>query len=167
MIQIKKGRDSRPTLTCVRPDGSRTWSQVHSFFPIHDLTHFAVESVFGFSDAFYGLVRAGWSLEQFSEPGAASRLPAEALVAEHMVGLFDLERASGQLMDPEAFSQQLNAALSSQGRSPFRKVTGDELAQVRRLRGELQGRWVTLVPGESLTIEFPGGSGISAAASPR
>lgn len=154
-IQIKKGRDGRPTLTCVRPDGSRTWSQVHSFFPIHDLTHFAVESVFGFTEAFYGLVRSGWTLEDFSERGAASRLPAEALVAEHMVGLLDIERASGELFDPEGFSDQLNQALTSHGRPAFRKVTGAELAEVRRLRGALQGRWAALAPGETLEIAFP------------
>ena len=158
-IHIKKGRDSRPTLTCVRPDGSRTWSQVHAFFPIHDLTHFAVESVFGFTEAFYGLVRSGWTLEEFSMPGAAARLPPEALVAEHMVALLDLERASGDLMDPAGFTEQLNRALTSQGLAPFREVTGPELAEVRRLRGEMQGRWAALAPGETLEIGFPGAAG--------
>lgn len=46
-VHIKKGRDGRPTLTCIRADGSRTWSRVHPFFPLHDLTHYAVESVLG------------------------------------------------------------------------------------------------------------------------
>jgi hypothetical protein len=155
LIQIKKSRDSRPTLTCVRPDGSRTWSQVHAFFPIHDLTHFAVESVFGFTTAFYGLVSAGWSMESFSERGAASRLPPEALVAEHMVGLLDIERATGVLFDAAGFSEQLNRALTSHGHGPFREVTGSELGEVRRIRGELQGRWLALASGETLEIAFP------------
>ena len=167
LIQFKKGRDSRPTLTCVRPDGSRTWSQVHFFFPIHDLTHFAVESVFGFTEAFYGLVRSGWTLDDFGKPGAASRHPPEALVAEHMVGLLDIERASGQLMDPSEFTEQLNRALTAQGLPAFRDVTGPELAEVRRMRGELQGRWAALAPGETLEIEFPAGSRAAPAARSR
>lgn len=47
VIQLKKGRDGPSTLACVRSDGSRTWGKEHPFFPLHDLTHCAVESVLG------------------------------------------------------------------------------------------------------------------------
>jgi len=89
-VEIKKGRDSRPTLVCVRADGSRTWSRVHPFFPLHDLTHYAVESVLGLTEAFFGLVASGWALEAFADRATRARLPAEAVWAEHVVGLLDL-----------------------------------------------------------------------------
>ena len=57
-IEFKKTKDGRPSLACVRPDGTRTWARVHPFFPTHDLTHCAVESVLGFDQAFFGLVAA-------------------------------------------------------------------------------------------------------------
>jgi hypothetical protein len=47
LIQLKKGRDAPATLACVRDDGTRTWGKEHPFFPVHDLTHCAVESVLG------------------------------------------------------------------------------------------------------------------------
>ena len=89
LIQFKKGRDSRPTLTCIRKDGSRTWNQVHPFFPEHDMTHLAVERALRLREAFFGLVAAGWSLDRFAEPGMSKQLPADAILAEHAVGLLD------------------------------------------------------------------------------
>src|SRR5438874_8737594 len=97
VIQWKKGRDGPPSLTCVRADGTRTWRRVHPFFPTHDLVHCAVESVFGFTQAFFGLVASGWSLDDFDQRGAPARLPKEALWAENMVGLFDIDRKSTRL----------------------------------------------------------------------
>ena len=52
IIRIKKKTDGEAALTCERADGSVTWQrqegQLGRFFPLHDLTHFAVESVLGF-----------------------------------------------------------------------------------------------------------------------
>ncbi|HEY3279823.1 MAG TPA: hypothetical protein VGJ83_04865 [Gemmatimonadales bacterium] len=74
IIELKKGRDGPANLACVRADGSRTWAREHPFFPVHDLTHCAVESVFGFTEAFFGLVAAGRSIDA---TGTAA-LPVEA-----------------------------------------------------------------------------------------
>ena len=47
-IRITKRADGRASMRCERPDGSATW-QSHrgrqaSFFPLHDLTHYVVET---------------------------------------------------------------------------------------------------------------------------
>jgi hypothetical protein len=89
IIHIKKGSDGPATLACVRDDGSRTCAHLHPFFPIHDLTHCAVESVLGFDQAFFGLVGAGWEIDDFARPGASRRLPHQALRAERIVGVLD------------------------------------------------------------------------------
>jgi hypothetical protein len=156
-IELKKGRDSRPTLVCIRSDGSRTWSAVHAHFPVHDITHFAVESVLGFSQAFFGLIAAGWSIEEFAERGAAARMPAEALIAELVVGLLDQERASGQLSRADDLNLYLNQALLARGWDPFRPILDRELGAIRNLRGELQTAWSALDPGQAITVEFPAG----------
>jgi len=113
VIQWKKGRDGPPNLTCVRADGTRTWRRVHPFFPTHDLVHCAVESVFGLTQAFFGLVASGWSFDDFDQRGAPARLPNEALWAENMVGFFDLERATGHVMAAAEFNAALAASLSA------------------------------------------------------
>ncbi|MFM8779973.1 MAG: hypothetical protein ACKOFO_00550 [Gemmatimonadota bacterium] len=59
-IEFKRTSDGRPSLACVREDGTRTWARVHPFLPTHDLTHCAVESVLGVDDAFFGLIALGW-----------------------------------------------------------------------------------------------------------
>lgn len=82
IIELKKGHNGPPTLSCIRADGTRTRGKLHPFFPVHDLTHAAVESVLGFNEAFFGLVAAG-------------RLPMEARWAEGIVGVLDLERGTG------------------------------------------------------------------------
>ena len=84
-IQLKKGRDGPATLACVRADGSRTWGKEHPFFPVHDLTHCAVENVLGFDQAFFGLIATGWDIDDFTKPGASRKLPFQAIVAEHVV----------------------------------------------------------------------------------
>ena len=154
-IQLKKGRDGAPNLTCIRADGTRTFGKVHPFFPLHDLTHYAVESVLGFDRAFFGLVASGWSLDDFADKATRARMPAEALWAENVVGLLDLERGTGRMMTAEELSTGLRDSLARQGVAPFRAITEDELVRVRTLRGRLSAQWTAVPPGETLEVSFP------------
>lgn len=154
-IQLKKGRDGAPNLTCIRADGTRTWGKVHPFFPLHDLTHYAVESVLGFDQAFFGLVASGWALDDFADKAARARMPAEALWAENVVGLLDLERGAGRMTTAEELSTGLGEALAKQGVAPFRAITEPELARMRALRSRLSAQWTALAPGETLEVSFP------------
>ena len=100
VIRIKKGADGRTSLSCARADGTSTWQRLEgaqaSFFPRHDLTHYAVETVLGRRRGFYGLVAAGWDLSDFGTPWPRGKLPKDANLVEMIVGFFDSERASGQ-----------------------------------------------------------------------
>jgi len=154
-VQLKKVRDGKPSLACVRADGSRTWSRLHPFFPLHDLTHFAVESALGFSEAFFGLIASGWEIDAFAAPGAAAMLPREAIVAECAVGLFDLERATGRLMSGVEFTEALTLTIAGQGGGVVPVVTDADLLRVRSLRGALSAQWAALPPGETLELDFP------------
>src|SRR5207248_8783997 len=122
VIQWKKGRDGPPNLTCVRADGTRTWRRVHPFFPTHDLVHCAVESVFGLTQAFFGLVASGWSLDDFDQRVAPARLSNEDLWGENKVLLFDLDRVIAHVMTAAEFNAALAAGVSAPGRPPFRSV---------------------------------------------
>lgn len=63
-ISIKKKPDGSAALSLRRADGSVTWQRQEGIqgrcFPLHDLTHYAVETVLGLDQAFFGLVASGW-----------------------------------------------------------------------------------------------------------
>ena len=153
LVHLKTGRDGPSTLSCTRADGTSTWGKLHPFFPVHDLTHYAVESLLGLSHAFFGLIAAGWELDDFAGPGAAARLPAEALWAEHLVGLLDRERASGRLLSAVEVRETLSAALA--GRAPQPSIDEATLDAIRSLRDRLEQRWHALAPGDTLRLELP------------
>src|SRR5260221_9261513 len=140
MIQLKKGRDGPATLACVRGDGSRTWGKEHPFFPVHDITHCVVESVLGFDQGFFGLIATGWEIDDFAKPGASRRMPFQAIVAEHVVVVFDRERALLEPMQSPEFNETVIASLPPAQRDAFTPLERAQLAQVRALRQALERR---------------------------
>jgi hypothetical protein len=155
VIHLKKGRDGPSTLACIRANGSRTWGKEHPFFPLHDLTHCAVESVLGLDQAFFGLIAAGWDIDDFAKPGASGRMPLQALLAEHIVGILDRERALPQPLTGAELTEAVSASLAPDERTRFQPVTDAHLAKIRGLRESLEARWHVLPAGETLEIEFP------------
>ncbi len=154
-IELKKGADGPSTLACVRADGSRTWGKVQRFFPVHDLTHCAVETVLELDDGFFGLIASGWAIDDFEAPGAAARLPVEAHWAESIVGLLDIERGTGRPWSAVELNQSLDELLRDQKVMPFRAIEDLELGRIRALRDDLAGRWAAVAPGGTLVVPFP------------
>ena len=154
-IQLKKGRDAPATLACVRADGTRTWGKEHPFFPVHDITHCAVESVLGFDQAFFGLIATGWDIDDFANPGASRRMPFQAIVAEHVVGVFDRERALTAPRTAAEFNEAVIASLPPAQRDAFRPLSEAQVSQVRELRSSLEARWHALPVGATLVVDFP------------
>lgn len=153
-IQLAKHADGTVVLRCIRADGSTVWQRQRgprgAFFPLHDLTHFAVESVLRFRDGFFGLIADGWSIEDTEGRGARGPLPPEALLVERLVGLLDVERASNARWTASEVIAQL--ALAGVTAPPV--LTDSALDEVRARRGELFARWADLAPGESLELIF-------------
>jgi hypothetical protein len=159
LIRIKKKTDGNAALSCIRADGTTTWQRQQGrlglFFPLHDLTHFAVETVLGFRQAFYGLLADGWDISTFHEPGIASRTPEDAGLAEVLVGFFDTERATGVIGTADDFNWKLDTYFAEHEKtSPTFRMTPDALAQIRELRSELFSRWRELPPGDTLELSF-------------
>jgi len=146
LIEIAKQPDGSGVLRCRREDGSVTWQKQTkhaAHFAMHDLTHYAVESVLGYRRGFFGLIAEGWDVEDTTGKGARGPLPAEAVAVEQLVGLFDSERGSGVLLTPEEFNEF----------AP-RLLTGDEIQRIRALRGALFREWSALAPGEKMELRF-------------
>lgn len=140
-----------------RGDGSfEVQRNGNPFFPIHDLTHYAVESTLGLSHGFYGLVSQGWHLDDFGQPWPRGPLPLEALQVEHVVGLFDLERATGVLCTAEEMNEQVGVSLDlTQAPTAGRfTLTAQHVEVVRASRAELVERWHATPPGGTLELTF-------------
>jgi hypothetical protein len=134
-------------LRCVRADGSETWQKLAGnhvpFFALHDLTHFAVETVLGVRRGFFGLVAEGWDIEETTGKSARGPLPDEAKEVELIVGALDSERASGEIWPAEDFNRHLNVSWV---------LTDEDLARVRARRAELFAAWRAIEPGEMLEL---------------
>ena len=158
-IRIKKKTDGAAALSCIRADGSTTWQrqdgQLGTFFPLHDLTHYAVETVLGFKRAFYGLLAEGWDITRFAEPGTSRQLPEEAGLAEVLVGFFDVERATGTRATAEDFNWKIETYYDEHATpTPTFRMTDDQLDRIRALRADLFARWHAVQPGDSLELTF-------------
>ena len=157
-IRMKKNADGGNSLTCTRRDGSVTWqrreSQQAAFFPQHDLTHFAVETVLAHRNGFYGLLAAGWDLSDFGSPWARGRIPAEADVSEAIVGFLDIERTTGARAEADELNQLIANRCAERGCATPAPITPEELEAVHRKRAELFAQWVALPAGEALELIY-------------
>jgi hypothetical protein len=159
LILIKKKTDGSAALTCRRPDGSVTWQrqlgQQGLFFPLHDLTHYAVETVLGYTQGFYGLVADGWDFEDFDKAWPRGRLPDQALLVEFIVGFLDIERASGAESSAAELYEGAANYSRQHGVDIHCALTDGDLRRIREARGKLFAQWATLPEGESLGLRFP------------
>src|SRR5213078_53629 len=140
IIRIKKSADGRTALSCIRADGTTTWQRQEGgqarFFPRHDLTHYAVETVLGHRQGFYGLVAAGWDLSDFGTPWPRGRLPKDANLSEIIVGFLDRERASAERLAANELNAELANFAGENGVPPPGAISEDDLASIRRRRAE-------------------------------
>jgi hypothetical protein len=157
-ISLKKHADGGAVLNCTRSDGSATWQRHHqrnaAFFPLHDLTHFAVESELGVRRAFYGLIAEGWDIEDTGGKGARGPLPPEAIVVERLVGALDLERAGSATWTAEELNEHLSGDTANAGHSLPRPLTDDDLARIRSRLHALLGQWAMLPVGKTLELSL-------------
>jgi hypothetical protein len=162
VIRIKKGADGRTSLSCTRANGSTTWQRQEGaqagFFPRHDLTHYAVEMVFGHRQGFYGLVADGWDLSDFGTPWPRGKLPKLANLSELIVGFFDRERATGQMGTASEINQELATFCEENGLGVPEKFTESDLSRVRKMRGEVFAQWEAVEPGGALELRFDPGA---------
>ena len=157
-IRIKKNRDGTAALSCTRADGSVTWQKQNGqqarFFPRHDLTHYAVETVLGHRKGFYGLVADGWNLTDFGAPWPRGPMPADMDPSELIVGFLDTERASGTRWSAEDLNDKIKLYNETQHTSYDLQLTDEVLGQIRKRRSELFTMWDEVPPGETLELAF-------------
>ena len=163
-IRLKRHPDGATSLTCTRADGSSTWQRFEGptamVFPVHDLTHFAVETTLGYRRGFYGLLAEGWNIQDFAKPWPRGPIPEEARKVELIVGFLDAERRDDATWTEAEFAAHaetfIGAARARGKETPdrVRLPSGEELVRVRAARDELVARWFATAPGASLELQF-------------
>jgi hypothetical protein len=156
-IQFTKRADGGAVLKCIRSDGSTTWQRLDdkdaAFFPLHDLTHYAVETELGFQRGFYGLIAEGWEIAETTGKTARGALPTETLEVEYFVSAFSAERASGTAITAAEFNE-LAATFARANRMPTpRELSDEELTRVRSRFEELATKWRAL--SANVVLELP------------
>lgn len=148
-IEIVKRDDGSGVLRCTRDDGSLTWQKQERhgpFFALHDLTHFAVESTLGFSGGFFGLVAAGWDIEDTTGKGTRGPLPPETIDVEKLVGLLISETAGPSQWTAAEFNSVWGSA---------RMLTEIDLLRVRERCQTLFAEWQTVAVGQAMRLQWP------------
>jgi hypothetical protein len=158
-ITMKKRKDGGAALTCTRADGSVTWQRHEgknaAFFPVHDLTHFAVETTLRHTRGFYGLLAEGWNISDFGTPWPRGPMPQDALPSELIVGFLDAERAAGMRWSALELDEKAASYFADHGIDPvWTPINEDDLWRVRAAASQLTARWHELNEDETLELTF-------------
>lgn len=158
-IRLKRKADGSAAITCERADGTSTWQRqegiVGQVFPAHDMTHYAVETTFGFTEGFFGLVADGWDMSDFAKPWPRGPIPDEAQQVELLVGLLDMQRRMMADWSAEDMLEQGRLYVASRGdRVALPSLTDEMLEKVQALRAEVFAKWNSVEPGETLELVF-------------
>ena len=144
-------------LTCVRPDGSITTSDMarQAILP-RDACQFVVETTLAWHDAFFGRVARGSTLSETAllvqgQNRTWSQM-VQALQAQALVECFQAEQCGG-LSDPAEFAVKLIQETRRRGVAPP-DITTEELEQVRVSLREFGAAWRPLQSGQSLERTF-------------
>lgn len=163
-IRFKKVRDG-VVLSCLRgEDDAVVQRTAHGgFFALHDLMHYAVETVLGFDQAFFGLVAAGWDFATFQDKADPRyhALPHQALWAEHLVAILSRRHSDRAWQDAEllpVLAAEVNGELAvvlEAAKIPAFVVTPRQVTEIGARFEGLANRWAATAIGDHLELEFP------------
>ena len=163
LIRLKKVRDG-VVLSCIRDGGAAVQRTGHGgYFALHDLMHYAAETVLGCGRAFFGLLAAGWTFGNFTrrDDPEYRPLPDEAIMVEHLVGSLSRHERDAAGLDEESLAiltDDVNAdvAASMKGTGiPPPVLTAAQVRAIYERFEELAGRWSRLEIGAHLELRFP------------
>jgi hypothetical protein len=142
-------------ISCIRNDGSITWQSYgnqSNFFPVHDLTHYVVETELNYVHAFYGMIATGRDIDDFG-PGDAALFHPEALYAEMLAGLLTAVEGRGSSLNFEEIRTTIDAKMIEKGMSPI-ALTEAQLVTIRSRSKKLAEEWGALRAGEKMVLVF-------------
>lgn len=164
LIRFSKTRHG-PALVCTRDDGSIAGMKDRrhgAFFVRHDLMHYVVETSLGFRQAFLGML-AGldgnppWSIDAFNAKGVSKRLPAQAIIAEYIVGQLDLVVVphDGAITADDLNNYLRQALHEHPAADELPTIAQVQIDAMLRQHADLYGQYRALLEGEHLDLQFP------------
>jgi hypothetical protein len=152
MMQITKNIDKPHVICYIRDDGSKTWMHADNFFVLHDLSHYAIEKILGYTTAFMGMLNKGMDIKDFEnrEKRKTVTMTNEARNSEQMANLFLMEVAQGNLADFNDTLKETFAGADQAFDAPV--VTNNQLAAIRKHLRELYKSWEDLPAGETMSL---------------
>lgn len=152
ILLIKGASGNEHVLSCKRKDGSMTWKHVSPFFIMHDICHYAVETVIPFHEAFFGMIKKGTDITEFELPKEerSIALGAEALLTEHLVNLLVIEYTQGEM---DNFLEILKATYEIDDKT-IDLITEKKLNEIRIAYYGLMKKWNDLPERKTMTLIF-------------
>ena len=155
-IQFQKKQDKPSILRCIRADGSTTWTGLKTSFDVdHDLTHYIVESTLNLKQAFYGLLKSGidindWTLPKDQRPAYLKweNLPIDAQYSEIIVGVFQ------RTPDENDFWESLKLQLNNYNLPPLPELDPSVYKAILLKMKQLRNEWRNLEVNDTLEFEF-------------
>jgi len=158
-VDITKRRDGSAVLRCTRADGSVTWQRQDGhqarFFPLHDLTHLAVEAGIGARAGFFGLIARGWDISETTGKGARGNLPVEALFVECLVSIIERGEIGRAPLDVDEVNEQMVRLVVEGQTSITMPLTADQLRHIHERRDAFHEQWAILAEDGTLSLTFP------------
>lgn len=157
-IELTKSAHGGSVLKCIGAGGSIAWQRNEDrsgmFFPLHDLRHYAVESVLCADNGFFGLIAAGWEVIDTTGKGSRGKLPDDTIAIEHLVGLLDAEGAGGDTTPASELNGYTASYAAQHNHPPPRAISEQTLAEIRTLTMKLHAEWIALPPGQRMRLFF-------------
>ena len=158
LFRLKKRADAAAQLTLVREDGTHSTGPVGSaegYFPVHDLTHYAIEQTLGLSEGFLGLVAGGWEITDFEVKGTAKRLSRETIFAEVAAGELSRQFLTRDLSSLEDFLWAIDLTIQQHPQGSGRpSVSEAQFTAIREMISTEWRRWRELPPNGTLELTF-------------
>ena len=152
-ISFSKKGSGHHIISCKRKNGTVTWMHSDSFFILHDLCHYAVETGLALKKAFYGMLAAGTDINDFELPKEKRTVEftEEAIWTEQLVNLLTIEYSQGKM---EHFINTLNEVCGKNNIDMPPAINYEKLDQIRHSFKILMNQWHLLPEGETMTLIF-------------
>lgn len=135
-----------------RYNHSETWMPADDYFVRHDLSHFAIETMLGYKDAFMGMLNNGMDIKDFEDREKRKKIAMTqaACYAESTANLFLMETTDGKLA---AFNEVATTAFKTafpQWSPPT--LSNQQVEAIRIYLKQLLAQWQELPLGATLVL---------------
>lgn len=153
ILFTKTGKEEH-VFSCKRKDGSTTWKHTGEFFMLHDLCHYAVETILPLRNAFFGMLASGTDINDFDLPKEQRifQLTDEALFAEQLVNMVIIDYTQGRMENLiEIFTSIYD---TDNGSFLMQNLTEEKLEKIRTIYSELLTQWEAIPLSGVLKLSF-------------